>query len=455
MKRLCFITLTVVLFLAACGPQVPPATATATIIPTATPFPTPTIAPTPVPGVLYVDPGIGLGPISPYIYGTNYGPAQAIPLGMLPLIMDSGFTALRFPGGAWGDRNNLQNFNIDQFMGFCKQMGALPTISVRLRQGTPEAAAGLVRYANIEKKYGIVYWSIGNEPTLFAAELQETYDTERLNKEWRAIAEAMKAVDPSIKLIGPDLHQWEASYETTLKDSSGRDWMTEFLKANGDLIDVVTVHRYPLAMSGTQNVTIEMMRENTRKWTGEITYLRSLIRETTGRDIPMAFTEVNSNPSGAFGGAATPDTFYNAIWYADVLGHMIQQRVFMVNYWVISQRTGGLGLISGSTIRPTLYVFHLYKHFGSELVYAASGVENVNVYAAKREDGALTVLVINLLDTGQRVPLQVQGLELDRAEIWLLDATHNAENLGAQQFPADGVLELPGQSATLYIIGQP
>jgi hypothetical protein len=45
-----------------------------------------------------------------------------------------------------------------------------------------------------------------------------------------AIAEAMKAVDPTIKLMGPELHQWGASLNTTLKDSSGRDWMVEFLK---------------------------------------------------------------------------------------------------------------------------------------------------------------------------------------------------------------------------------
>ncbi len=39
---------------------------------------------------------------------------------------------------------------------------------MRLLDGTPEKAAELVRYTNIEKKYGVVYWSIGNEPNLFA-----------------------------------------------------------------------------------------------------------------------------------------------------------------------------------------------------------------------------------------------------------------------------------------------
>jgi alpha-L-arabinofuranosidase len=102
-----------------------------------------------------------------------------------------------------------------------------------------------VRYANIEKEYGIQYWAIGNEPTLFAAALQEEYDTERFNREWREFALAMKAVDENILLVGPELHQFSANAAGNPKDSSGRDWMIEFLKANGDLVDIVSFHRYP------------------------------------------------------------------------------------------------------------------------------------------------------------------------------------------------------------------
>ena len=50
------------------------------------------------------------------------------------------------------------------------------------------------------------------------------------------------------------------------------------------------------------------------------------------------------------------------------------------------------------------------------------------------------------------IPLQVKGVKLNESEVWLLDATHNAENLGVQAFPADGTVTLPAQSATLYVI---
>ena len=68
---------------------------------------------------------------------------------------------------------------------------------------------------------------------------------------------------------------------------------------------------------------------------------------------------------------ASPDSFYNAIWYADVLGRLISGNMCS---WSISlcclPRQGGWGLIFNSKIRPTYYVFQMYSHFGNEQVYA-------------------------------------------------------------------------------------
>ena len=433
MKRLSLVTILIITILSACGPAP---------------------APTPIADTLFVESNTSLGPISPYLFGTNYGPMHAVALDVMPLAENGGFTVLRFPGGAWTDAVDMKPFQIDQFIAFTKEVGAIPTISVRMLGGKPETAAELVRYTNIQKKYSVTYWSIGNESNLYTQLQQVDYDytTENLNKDWRAIALAMKAADPTIKIMGPELSQWNDSYETTPKDSAKRDWMTEFLKANGDLVDVVTVHRYPLYSPSNGPVTVQQLRKNTRKWVAEVQYLRDLIREIVGGDLPIAITEVNSDPSAAALQEVSPDSFYNAIWYADVLGQLMNADVFMVNQWVLSQRSTGLGLFKGSEIQPTYYVFPLYKNFGSEQVYAASGVTDVDIFAAKRADGTLTLMVINLSDVEQRLPLQVKGIQLKEADVWLLDATHNAENLGMQAFASDGTLTLPAQSATLYVI---
>jgi hypothetical protein len=432
MKRHTLTAIAIILLLTACGPVA---------------------TPTPVPNALLIDPGTDMGPISPYLFGTNYGPMHAVVVDKMPMVAQAGFTVLRFPAGAWTDAVDIQPFQIDMLMTFCKQIGAIPTISVRLLGGSPETAAELVRYTNIEKKFGVVYWSIGNEPNLYTELHQANYDytTENLNRDWRPIAEAMKAVDPSIKLMGPELARWRADPASTPKDSAGRDWMTEFLKANGDLVDVVTVHRYPLEESGRTAITVDSLREATGGWVEQVDYLHNLTRQFTGRVIPVAYTEVNSDSGQILDQVASPDSFYNAIWYADVLGQMMNAKVFMVNQWVLSQRTSGLGLLRGDEVRPTFYVFPLYKNFGSEQVYAASGVKDVDIFAAKRKDGSLTAMVINLSDAEQLVPLEIKGKKLTRAEVWRLDASHNAEDLGVQPLPTDGKVSLPAQSATLYV----
>src|SRR5512140_2205339 len=170
MKRLPLVFLAAVL-LTACAPAapvIPTPGVTLTSAPTALPSPTipptMTVSPVPMPDIPYVDPGRDLGPISPYIYGSNYSMYGAVPAESYQAALDSHVTTLRFPGGQWGNANDILPYNLDSFIAFCGKLGAMPTISVRFQGGTPEKAAELVRYANIEKGYKVTYWSIGNEP---------------------------------------------------------------------------------------------------------------------------------------------------------------------------------------------------------------------------------------------------------------------------------------------------
>lgn len=414
----------------------------------------PTAVPTPRPDILYVDPGLDLGPISPLVYGTNHGPWAAVPATRIEDAYNLPVTVIRFPGGEWGDRNTLQSYQVDQFMDFCQRIGATATINVRTMTGTPEQAAELVRYVNIEKGYGIRYWAIGNEPQFYEAALGQPYTVERFNREFRAFALAMKAVDPTIQIIGPELTNFGPDQAANPKDSEGKDWMVEFLRANGDIVDVVSIHRYPFpanAMSPGRR-TIEDLRRDTANWNPTLRHLRDLVRAETGRDLPIAVTETNSDWSKAVGGPATPDSFYNAIWWADSLGRMIQEGTLLVNYWLISYNQGGWSLVTRDGPSPTYYVYEIYRHFGEQLVYSASGVADISIYAARRADGALTLLVINLADEAKRVPLEVAGGAPSSASVLRLDPEHNAADLGEQPFLEDGTLTLPPQSVTLYIL---
>jgi len=407
--------------------------------------------PTPVPNVLFVDPGVKLGSVSPYLLGSNYGPWVAVPANRLDAAYDSNVKSIRFPGGAWGDRNTLKPYQIDSFMAFCQKVGAIPTISVNLRDGTPEEAAELVRYVNVQKKYGVVYWSIGNEPTLFAREKDNGYDTVQFNSDWRKFAEAVKAVDPSIKLIGPELHQYAINFDSRPKDDNGLDWMDEFLKANGDMVDVVTFHRYPF---GTVPARDEL-REDAKVWNDLIVVLRERIHELTGRDIPIAITEVSTNYNPAVGGDTTPDSHFNAVWLADVMGQMAQQRLLMFNHWMLASSgsgQGGWGMIARDQLRPSYHVYQMYSMFGTELVYSSSDIENVNIYAASRDDGTLTLMITNLNDQPQTVQVQFKKRMLGSAHLFLFDPEHELQDMGSVNFPDNGMITLTGESVSLYVI---
>lgn len=400
---------------------------------------------------LVVDVAQVIGPISPFVYGSNFGPLQVVPVDLIDEAQTSGINFLRFPGGRWGDLNDIREQQVDDFMRVTRIVGAEPSISVRLEHGTPEAAADLVHYANIENDYNVRYWAIGNEPSLF-----DDYTTEDLNTQWRAIAEAMLEVDPDIILIGPEPHQWTGNPATDPRDPEGREWIREFLLVNGDLVDIVAVHRYPFPRSMSNPVTtIAELRENAAEWSQILPNLRQVILETTGRDdIPVAVTEANSHWSSSIGGEATNDSFFNAIWWADVLGRLIKDQSVIVNYFDFqtSPSRGGWGLLSQYEVRPTYYTYQLYQRFGTELLFSESSIEYLSIYAALREDGALTLIVVNLADDEQTAKLQLDNFEMaGSAEVWRLDI----DNMGIQIDDEDlGNLEIavPGQSATLYII---
>lgn len=414
---------------------------------------------------LQVDVSQDLGSISPYIFGANAQQSVITP-DNLPIAKAMGLKILRLGGGP-SDQSDLSKPALDFFILQSRQLGAEPLVTVRLLNGSPEKAAEMVRYANITKKYNIRYWSIGNEPNFFVAVLKaKSYTTEDLTKNWRAIAQAMIAVDPNIVLVGPDISQYvvlnadsnpiqylEGNGGGDPKDDLGKDWMQEFLKANGDLIGVVSIHRYPYPGGKSTNVaTIDGLRENSREWETIIPNLRKIIRASAGRDIPIAVTEFNSNSNNSMGGEASLDSLYNGIWTADLLGHFIRQKLSMALYWNIQTKGNGFGLIGNGTLRPSYYAYVMYSHFGTELVASESSDQDVTISAAKTIDGKLTLMVINLASAEKNIPLSLKGSSLPKnAEVWLLDKDHKAENIGTQDV-SSGALKLPAQSVTLYII---
>jgi hypothetical protein len=128
----------------------------------------------------------------------------------------------------------------------------------------------------------------------------------------------------------------------------------------------------------------------------------------------------------------------------DIVAHFVLQT---------STGAGGWGLLARYDVRPTYYAYQMYKHLGDGLVYASSDDPDVSIYAALRDDGALTLILINLGPEEQTKPLLLDNFEPTApAEIWLFDADHPAEKVAEQTIASGDQITLPAQSITLHVL---
>ena len=149
---------------------------------------------------------------------------------------------------AWNSMNSNQ-FGTNEFMAWCKAVGTQPLMGLNLGTGTPEEAAALVEYCNVDKgtkwsdlrrkhgfsePYNVKNWCIGNEmdgpwqighitATEYGIRAQDT-------------ARQMRYVDHSVQLIacgssGPFMPTY-------------LEWDREVLEQCYDYVDGLSLHRY-------------------------------------------------------------------------------------------------------------------------------------------------------------------------------------------------------------------
>ena len=130
----------------------------------------------------------------------------------------AGVRMMRYPGGSYADIYHWKDntapggyvapgTDFDTFMGGVRRAGAQPMIIANYGTGTPQEAADWVRYANVTKGYGVRYWEIGNENYgngHYGANWEADNHADKSPAAYAAgvvaYAEAMKAVDPTIKI---------------------------------------------------------------------------------------------------------------------------------------------------------------------------------------------------------------------------------------------------------------
>jgi alpha-L-arabinofuranosidase len=146
---------------------------------------------------------------------------------------------------SWKNEPEASDFGTDEFVAFARAAGAEPSITVNVEGGgaTVEEAAAWVEYCNgpASSKYGamraanghaapfnVKLWEVGNE--IWGNWVRGHSDAETYARNYNRYAKAMRAVDPSIKLI--------AVGDNDMK------WNRTVLRAAGANIDYLAIHHY-------------------------------------------------------------------------------------------------------------------------------------------------------------------------------------------------------------------
>ncbi len=315
------------------------------------------------------------------------------------------------PNLAWGGTESNQ-FGTDEFIKFCREVGAEPCITVNVGSGTPEEAAQWVEYCNGDNSttygkrraeyghpepYNVKYWGIGNE-------LYGEWEKGHMNKTQYAqttvnFAEAMRSVDPSIKLIA-------VGYYGTAGEPAS--WNREVLKTAGSYIDYLSLHAYcykPSYNDYSNIVNYPLGVENTLKET--IKLINSIVaEENLGKEIKISFDEWNVWYSEATGenGLMQTARLCDGLFAAGMfhMFHRLSDNITIAN---LAQLVNALPAIVTNNegelyVNPIYLAFKLYRHNTGRIVLKTltTGVSNIflDVSATTDEDGNhLYLAVIN------------------------------------------------------------
>jgi hypothetical protein len=400
-------------------------------------------------------------PISPYLFGVNVFPKagttsvdsvngnttgfMSYDAPIVDGLQSAGIKLLRFPGGSWGedqpDQNHILSYQqLYDFSNLLYQVGAEGMVQARLSNpidtsGNPaslpqraELAGHWVDFMSnpqspFRKKNGlfnvqihpIKFWSVGNEP-------DKLMDPDQPGKPLTVAAYvndfiqysiAMHNNNPTIKVFGPEISQFYG-LGVGPKDSMGMLWMEGFLegvakyeKAHPELkyhlLDGVSFHRYQFTDA---SISPFLLMSSPDEWNYVLPSLRQFIRQTMGRDLPIAITEINTNPT-----AQVPTRGQAALWWADTLGTLMNQQAEFVAYFSAEGVTQPYPLFNNNGSQTAMYrVMELFSHLQPDLIPLQIQRDPVSVYATQNDTHqTVGLLFVNKSSTNQFAEISSQN----------------------------------------------
>ncbi|MES2590728.1 MAG: T9SS type A sorting domain-containing protein [Bacteroidota bacterium] len=310
-------------------------------------------------------------------------------------------------GGIAVDYDVPTKFQYIRMIDSIRANGMEPIIQVPFGkfQSTAQQAADIVTYINVTKGKNIKYWIIANEP-----DLKYGYTTAaQIAAYYKPFASAMKAVDPSILLIGPEIASYNQSIINGLTTPGGPSDITGKDAAGRYYLDVISFHTYPFNGSQDRNAVVTKLtstnglQDNLIHLNGRVASCNSFHNRTGAAKLKTAITEANigwKNPAGDNINGLGVNSFIGGQFVAEMMCIGLKNNLDFINIWSIiegNNTEANIGYIDHSTKKkkPMFYHFKmLAQNFKGNYIDGITNKPNVKSFGSQNSQ-EISVLVMN------------------------------------------------------------
>jgi alpha-L-arabinofuranosidase len=315
---------------------------------------------------------------------------------------------------SWKNEPEPSDFGTDEFIQFCRNVRAEPSITVNVegRGATAAEAAAWVEYCNgpatskygrlraangHAEPYGVKYWEIGNE--IWGNWVRGHSDAETYARNYNRYVAAMRAVDPSIKFI--------AVGDNDLK------WNRTVLRLAGKDVDWLSIHHY-YGRREMQGDLLNLMARplHYEKFYGEV---EKLMREL----VPGKEIKLNINEWGLDVLEGQQHSILSALYGARLM-NVFERRGGLVTMSAVSDLINGWpgGIIQASRhgvfVTPLYLVNQLYAtRLGAERLAARVESPTFDSSREGKNVPALDVVVSRSAD-GKRIFVKAVNTDLTK-----------------------------------------
>lgn len=323
---------------------------------------------------------------------------------------------------AWSNAPEPNDIGTDEYLALCARLHIEPSITVNVNGSgaTPEEAAAWVEYVNgpptskygamraangHPQPYGVKQWELGNE--IFGNWVRGHVTAEEYAHAAVRYAKAMRAVDPSIKLI--------AVGEGIMPEQE--KWNSTVLKIAGSEINYLAIHDYTTAGQNASAADPRAaMMARTAEFEKSYRHTGDLIAQLApGRDIKLIVNEWN-----LFYGADVIQSMDGAVYASRMMngferdGDIVDANCIsdLLNGWV-----GGVIQASRDRIYGTsqFYVIKMYNDaLGTQRLHAdvqsselQPGVNNIDAIATRSGDGSRIFIKLSNADPAHSIKVKI------------------------------------------------